>query len=399
MASAAGWPFGLVHDAADGVPRQLRQGQLDRRDLVLRDDDDGRRRLVAEGGGADRVVADRQGQAERAVGFGDVGLEAAFHRDPGAGDGQAGVGVDDGALDGAEAAGDREHRGVGVDEAVAVGVVLAGRAQVMRRVHQHLLDGDHVDVRVRRTHQRHHAGHVRAGHRRAVHVLVAAAGRRAVDAHAGRRDFRLHAVLDRAAVGARGAAAREAGDGERGGVVGRADGEGAVERRRAVGRRTQRGRARAFVARREHDHRTGRLAGVHHGPPAAVAIGIAEALVDAPGVLHHVGHVVHGEGVAVGIGEPLEAVDHVAVEAAARALIDDVGRDPLGRRGDADGVVGGQAGHGAGAVGAVAVAVAGELGVGAQHVQPALLPGRAAARASGWPARDACRRRRCRCCR
>ena len=59
--------------------------------------------------------------------------------------------------------------------------------------------------------------------------------------------------------------------------------------------------------------------------------------------------------------------------------------------GDADGVVGREAAHGADGVGAVAVVVDGEGGAGAEDVEPALLPRGRRCRASGRRARDGCR--------
>ncbi len=107
----------------------------------------------------------------------------------------------------------------------------------------------------------------------------------------------------------------------------------------------------------------------------------------APGVLDHIGHVFFGEGVAIGIGEPLEGIDDVVIKTLVCTLVDGVAGDPLGAWRHPDGVVEGHAGHGAGGVGAVAVAVAGKLGVGAQNVQPALVPGGEVATPAGAQSR------------
>ena len=117
---------------------------------------------------------------------------------------------------------------------------------------------------------------------------------------------------------------------------------------------------------------------VHCGPmlmnAGRIEGGNAKFRFYAEGMPHSVCRVMEAadcERVAVGVGEPLEAGDDVAVEPGAGVLVDRVGGDPLRAGGDADGVVRGEAAHGARGVGAVAVVVDGEGGTGAQHVEPA----------------------------
>src|SRR5690606_20684900 len=263
------------------------------------------------------------------------------------------------------------RRGVGVDDAVAVGGVgdrAHGRFGAGGLL-EDLLQLVHAQSRVGGEHEGRDAADVRRGHRGAgdrVVVLPGVAGPGRVDLCAGGADLRLdvfHAVPgDRAAAGEGGDVVVDVRRSDTDGVrVAAGEPDGAA--------------GRAVVAVGEHRHDARRAPGGHGVPERAAGAGAA-----APRVAGDV----RGLGrVATGGEDPLHAGQDADLTAAA-TVGEDLDADPLRVRGDADDLTGRTAGDGAGDVGPVAVAVTGgrvglprrhEPGVGVVAVATAVLLG------------------------
>ncbi len=99
---------------------------------------------------------------------------------------------------------------------------------------------------------------------------------------------------------------------------------------------------RSFISGGKDADHSRRLAVVYHGLPAVVAIliVIAEAGVDAPGILDYVRNVVNRSRISIRIGEPLKSIQNVVVELRVDTLVDGIMGNPLRLPGNADGIVG-----------------------------------------------------------